>query len=157
MCNVTPNWSKPILLPPPAPPVHDSGEPGTAESGIQSGSYKMLVCLVSYMLLWRVGSSSQSADRCISAIPPPPQANPRLLFGAQTTDKMDARFCKARVIVLTYRCLTVSWWPPLWSSGQSSWLQTRRPGFDSRHYQKKSSVSGTGSTQPREYNWGATW
>jgi hypothetical protein len=28
-------------------------------------------------------------------------------------------------------------WPPLWSSGQSSWLQIRRTGFDSRHYQKK--------------------
>jgi hypothetical protein len=28
-------------------------------------------------------------------------------------------------------------WPPLWSSGQSSWLKIRRPGFDSRHYQKK--------------------
>jgi hypothetical protein len=27
--------------------------------------------------------------------------------------------------------------PPLWSSSQSSWLQIRRPGFDSRHYQKK--------------------
>jgi hypothetical protein len=27
--------------------------------------------------------------------------------------------------------------PPLRSSGQSSWLQIRRPGFDSRHYQKK--------------------
>jgi hypothetical protein len=27
--------------------------------------------------------------------------------------------------------------PPLWSSGQSSWLQIRRPGFDSRHYKKK--------------------
>jgi hypothetical protein len=27
--------------------------------------------------------------------------------------------------------------PPLWSSGQSSWLQIRRPGFDYRHYQKK--------------------
>jgi hypothetical protein len=26
--------------------------------------------------------------------------------------------------------------PPLWSSGQSSWLQIRRPGFDSRLYQK---------------------
>jgi hypothetical protein len=26
--------------------------------------------------------------------------------------------------------------PPMWSSGQSSWLQIRRPGFDSRHYQK---------------------
>jgi hypothetical protein len=25
--------------------------------------------------------------------------------------------------------------PPLWSSGQSSWLQIRRPRFDSRHYQ----------------------
>jgi hypothetical protein len=24
--------------------------------------------------------------------------------------------------------------PPLWSNGQSSWLQIRRPGFDSRHY-----------------------
>jgi hypothetical protein len=41
---------------------------------------------------------------------------------------------------------------PLWSSGQSSWLEIRKPGFDSRHYQKKSCGSGTGSTQPREYN-----
>jgi hypothetical protein len=48
--------------------------------------------------------------------------------------------------------------PPLWSSGQSFWLQIRRPSFDSRHYQKKkSSGSRTGSTEPREYNWGATW
>jgi hypothetical protein len=30
--------------------------------------------------------------------------------------------------------------PPLWSSGLSSWLQIRRPGFDSRHYQKKKVV-----------------
>jgi hypothetical protein len=29
---------------------------------------------------------------------------------------------------------------PLWSSGQSSWLQIQRPGFDSRHYQKKKVV-----------------
>jgi hypothetical protein len=27
--------------------------------------------------------------------------------------------------------------PPLWSSGQSYWLQVRRPGFDSLHYQKE--------------------
>jgi hypothetical protein len=26
--------------------------------------------------------------------------------------------------------------PPLWSSGQSSWLQIQRSGFDYRHYQK---------------------
>jgi hypothetical protein len=25
--------------------------------------------------------------------------------------------------------------PPLWSSGQSSWLQVQKPGFDSLHYQ----------------------
>jgi hypothetical protein len=31
---------------------------------------------------------------------------------------------------------------PLWSSGQSFWLQIRRPGFDSRHYQKKKRVVG---------------
>jgi hypothetical protein len=40
----------------------------------------------------------------------------------------------------------------MWSSGQSSWLQIQRPGFDSRHYQKKK-VMGLelGSTHPREY------
>jgi hypothetical protein len=32
--------------------------------------------------------------------------------------------------------------PPLWSSGQSSWLQIRRPGFDSRHHQTKKKVVG---------------
>jgi hypothetical protein len=26
-------------------------------------------------------------------------------------------------------------WLPLWSSGQSSWLQTQRSGFNSQHYQ----------------------
>jgi hypothetical protein len=49
--------------------------------------------------------------------------------------------------------------PPLWSRGQSSWLQIQRsrvrflalPDF------LRSSGSGTGSTQPREDNWGATW
>jgi hypothetical protein len=30
--------------------------------------------------------------------------------------------------------------PPLWSSGQSSWLLIRRLAFDSRHYQKKKVV-----------------
>jgi hypothetical protein len=30
--------------------------------------------------------------------------------------------------------------PPLWSRDQSSWLQIRRPGFDSQHYQKKKFV-----------------
>jgi hypothetical protein len=30
---------------------------------------------------------------------------------------------------------TVLFRPPLWSSGQSFWLQIQRPGFDSRCYQ----------------------
>jgi hypothetical protein len=39
-------------------------------------------------------------------------------------------------ISVSYRVLR----PPLWPSGQSSWLQIRRPGLDSRHYQKKKVV-----------------
>jgi hypothetical protein len=52
-----------------------------------------------------------------------------------------------------YECNNSLHRPPLWSR-QSSWLQIWRPGFDSRHYQNKKKVvgSGTGSTQPREYN-----
>jgi hypothetical protein len=45
------------------------------------------------------------------------------------------------------------------SSGQSSWLQIQRSRvrFPARPDFLRSSVSGTGSTQPHEYNWGATW
>jgi hypothetical protein len=47
-------------------------------------------------------------------------------------------------------------WPPLWSSGQATDSEIRflfpaLPDF------LRSSGSGMGSTQPREYNWGATW
>jgi hypothetical protein len=66
--------------------------------------------------------------------------------------------CLDTLAACAYICFAVyTKWPPLWSSGQSSWLQIRRPRFDSRHYQKESSGSATGCTQPREYNWGATW
>jgi hypothetical protein len=49
--------------------------------------------------------------------------------------------------------------PPLWSSGQSFWLQIQRYGvpFTALPDFLRSSGSGTGSTQPREDNWRATW
>jgi hypothetical protein len=77
----------------------------------------------------------------------------RMLFVVIGFSTYSPNTCYRTLLSVALRCAR----PPLWSSGQSSWLQIRRSGFDSRHYQKKSSGSGTGSTQPREYNWGATW
>jgi hypothetical protein len=34
----------------------------------------------------------------------------------------------------TFSILYKNVWPPMWSSGQSSWLQIQRLGFDSRRY-----------------------
>jgi hypothetical protein len=49
--------------------------------------------------------------------------------------------------------------PPLWSSGQGSWLQIQRSRvrFPVLPDCLRSSGSETGSTEPREDNWGATW
>jgi hypothetical protein len=49
--------------------------------------------------------------------------------------------------------------PPLWSSGQSSWLQILRPRipFPALPHLPRSSGSGTRSTQHRKYNRGAIW
>ena len=53
----------------------------------------------------------------------------------------------------------VSMGPPLWSSGQSFWLQIQRSRvrFPALPDFLSSSGSRTGSAQPREVNWGATW
>jgi hypothetical protein len=48
--------------------------------------------------------------------------------------------------------------PPLWSSGQSSWLQTRTAGFDSRRYQIFREVVGLESGPfSLQFNWRVTW
>ena len=51
-------------------------------------------------------------------------------------------------------CLVVPKGPPLWSSGQSFWLQIQRSRvrFPALPDFLSSSGSGTGSTQPREVN-----
>jgi hypothetical protein len=41
------------------------------------------------------------------------------------------------LVSLFFSCVVRSDRPPRWSSGYSSRLQIRRPGFDFRHYQKK--------------------
>jgi len=52
------------------------------------------------------------------------------------------------------RVVTVKTRPPLWSSGQSFWLQIQwsRVRFPALPDFLSSSGSGTGSTQPREVN-----
>jgi hypothetical protein len=48
--------------------------------------------------------------------------------------------------------------PPLWSSGQSSWLQLQRSRiWFSALPDSLSNGCGMGFSQPREDNWGATW
>jgi hypothetical protein len=37
--------------------------------------------------------------------------------------------------IYIYICYVEESRPPLWSGGQSSWLQIQRPRFDSRRYQ----------------------
>jgi hypothetical protein len=41
----------------------------------------------------------------------------------------------AAKIVFVFTVISYPYWPPLWPSGQSYWLQIQGSGFDSRHYQ----------------------
>jgi hypothetical protein len=45
---------------------------------------------------------------------------------------------KSKIILISL----LKYWPPLWSSGQSSWLHTQRSGFDSWRYQSFWEVVG---------------
>jgi hypothetical protein len=63
--------------------------------------------------------------------------NSGLLLLASEKYKFSLGFCEVYKLYLATVALKQ---PPLWSSGQSSWLQIRRPGFDSWHYQKKKVV-----------------
>jgi hypothetical protein len=60
---------------------------------------------------------------------------------------------------LSYFMISSNSWPPLWSNGQSSWLQIQRSRvrFPALPDFLRSIGSGTGSTQPHKDNWGATW
>jgi hypothetical protein len=83
----------------------------------------------------------------------------RFSFPSCSHDKLFMLFvcCKMKLSFKTEYVLII--WRPLWSSGQSSWLQIHRSPalFPALPDFPRSSESRTGSTQPREYNWGATW
>ena len=72
-------------------------------------------------------------------------------------DQLDAQFFY--FIIRLLQSSTCFERPPLWSSGQSFWLQIQRSRvrFPALPDFLSSRGSGTGSTQPREVNWGATW
>jgi hypothetical protein len=66
---------------------------------------------------------------------------------------------KAVTMCSVHSCMRNSTnWLPLWSRGQSSWLQIQRfwVRFPALPDFLRSSGSGLGSTQSHEYNWGAT-
>jgi hypothetical protein len=44
-------------------------------------------------------------------------------------------YCASCEVRTEFICCVEESRPPLWSRGQSSWLQTQRSGFNSRHYQ----------------------
>jgi hypothetical protein len=71
---------------------------------------------------------------------------------SQKPDSCPSHFTLIFSVVLQFR-------PPLWSSGQSSWLRIQRSPvrFTALQDFLRSSGSGTESTQPREGSWGATW
>jgi hypothetical protein len=73
------------------------------------------------------------------------------------SDKIETILILAVVAWFSFSIVTFG--PPLWSSGQSFWLQIQRSQvrFPELPDFLRSSGSGTGSTQPREDNWGATW
>ena len=72
------------------------------------------------------------------------------------TSKINRRYDNKKK---TFLSRSTTFRPPLWSSGQSFWLQIQRSRLRSPALPDflSSSGSGTGSTQPREVNWGATW
>jgi hypothetical protein len=76
------------------------------------------------------------------------------------------RFCRLYATWLMFALLFFSYKSrylfrsmSLWSSDQCSWLRTQRPRVRIPRLPDilSSSGSGTGSTQPREHKWGATW
>jgi hypothetical protein len=81
----------------------------------------------------------------------------KVAFGMKALLLKHAMWKTFNIILIMYEVTTEG--PPLWSSAQGSWLQIQRTRvrFPSLPDFLRSSGSGTGSTQPREDNWGATW
>jgi hypothetical protein len=140
---------------------------------VREGATKLQIrnCLIE--ISWRKKNWSQVPDGRLT-----PGQTGRLTVGRELTATVD-RLCVLVVRVHSYTtemyeycvscevrtefiCYVEESRPPLLSSGQSSWLQIQRPRFVQVRFPAlpdflRNSGSGTGSTQPREYNCGPTW
>jgi hypothetical protein len=84
--------------------------------------------------------------------------------GASTNYKWNSQILLRQLLVKNHEKLVCIFScyrerPPLWPTGQSYWLQIQRSWvrFPALPIILRSSGSGTGSTRPREDNWGDTW
>jgi hypothetical protein len=90
-------------------------------------------------------------------------SNTWVALGLNREFSYSSRLCPAehRIIFLSFPSFLFLFLHllPVWSRGQSSRLQIQwsRVRFPALSDFMISSGSGTGSTQPREYSWGATW
>jgi hypothetical protein len=81
-------------------------------------------------------------------------------FCSTATEKAScSAFCIQWHVPTCARCRPRVEWPVMLRDVLKRGGQPDTTNFETcwQFYKKKSSGSGTGSTQPREYNWGATW
>jgi hypothetical protein len=81
-------------------------------------------------LRWEAGSLANEDERVSPLCNEAGSCGPYSYYSVQKTFTIMFIFITIIIIIVI-----IFFGPPLWSSGQSFWLQIRRSGFDSRRYQ----------------------